>query len=75
MRQLRITISGNLWLWLIVIFAPIGLKLLGILHWPWICIIIPLWAPTAICIIAQLVLMLANATVTIWHSDKIRRNK
>lgn len=33
----------------------IGLKLSGIIHWSWMCVLAPIWAPSAIILVVLIV--------------------
>lgn len=52
----------------IIFFTIVFLKLLGVINWPWIIILIPLWLPFAITIIiaiSSLLMVLAIIIITL----------
>ena len=59
MKDKNITVySPNFLEWLILLF--IGLRLAGIITWPWVWVLAPLWLPACLVIIIACVVVLVG---------------
>ena len=48
----------------------IAFKLLGIIHWPWIWVVAPLWIPIAIALLTIIIILICSLFIFIIHKIK-----